>query len=325
MGHGFRQSGWGSDLEFSIPPLFKWPVAYFGRIRRLTCLETTWLRIRGSEAAAHSFTVHASKRTSRAFSKRLLPGGALCSVVLITLSSLWTGTAFGQSQDPVPALLAQLRDHDQATKIEAIHQLVRLKESRAVEPLIDLLASDTDPEVRRSAAYALGQLKDPRAIQPLIASLKDENPDVCVNSIFAVAQVGGSEQERVNALLAALGHNDLHVCRAAAVGLVLLGDKNAVQPLITALDDSRLTVRTGAAYALGFLGDRRAVPALLRVLEDDRPIVRLAAVGALGILGGAHTVPALQRLASRDSDPRVRARAAAAVKKLTTAAGKSTR
>ncbi len=274
---------------------------------------------------SYGLGVGVCKDNMRRFSKCWHQRQILYSL-LIAASCLGTaGAAFGQSQDPVPALLAQLRDHDQATKIEAIHQLVRLKESRAVDPLIDLLASDTDPEVRRSAAYALGQLKDPRAIQPLIASLKDENPDVCVNSIFAVAQVGGSEQERVNALLAALGHNDLHVCRAAAVGLVLLGNKNAVQPLITALDDSRLTVRTGAAYALGFLGDRRAVPALLRILEDDRPIVRLAAVGALGILGGARTVPALQRLASRDSDPRVRARAAAAVKKLTAAAGKSNR
>jgi HEAT repeat protein len=136
----------------------------------------------------------------------------------------------GKTQDSLPALLAQLQDSDLAARLDAIHRLVQLRENRAVEPLINLLSKDPNPDVRRAAAYGLGQLGDPRAIQPLIASLKDENPSVCLNSIFAVTRIDGPE--RVNALIGALAHKDLHVCRAAAVGLVLLGNKNAVPPLI---------------------------------------------------------------------------------------------
>ncbi len=222
----------------------------------------------------------------------------------------------GEPQDPVPALLAQLQDSDPSAKLDAIHRLAQLREKRAVEPFINLLAKDPNPDVRRAAAYGLGQLGDPRAIPPLIASLKDENPDVCVNSIFAVARIGGPD--RTSALIGALAHNNLHVCRAAAVGLVLLGDKSAVPPLIKSLDDNRLTVRSGAAYALGFLGDRRAVPALLRALQDDRPLVRLTAIGALGLIGDSRSLPVLRQSASKDPDPQVRARAAEALNKLKT-------
>jgi HEAT repeat protein len=222
----------------------------------------------------------------------------------------------GEPQDPVQALLAQSQDSNPSAKLDAIHRLAQLREKRAVEPFINLLAKDPNPDIRRAAAYGLGQLGDPRAIPPLIASLKDENPDVCVNSIFAVARIGGPD--RTSALIGALAHNNLHVCRAAAVGLVLLGDKSAVPPLIKSLDDNRLTVRSGAAYALGFLGDRRAVPALLRTLKDDRSLVRLATIGALGLLGDAQSVPALRQLMSKDPDPQVRARAAEALDRLKT-------
>ena len=43
----------------------------------------------------------------------------------------------------------------------------------AVEPLIEALAS-TDRGVRHSAAYALGKIGDVRAVQPLIELMKTE-------------------------------------------------------------------------------------------------------------------------------------------------------
>mgnify|MGYP001578381448 CR=1 FL=1 len=46
----------------------------------------------------------------------------------------------------------------------------------AVEPLI-LVLKDRDTDVRVNAAGALGKIKDPRAIKPLIEALKDLNMD----------------------------------------------------------------------------------------------------------------------------------------------------
>lgn len=54
--------------------------------------------------------------------------------------------------------------------------LGKLKDERAVEPLIELLADD-DRCVRNKAAVALGEMGT-TAVEPLIELLKDENREV---------------------------------------------------------------------------------------------------------------------------------------------------
>jgi HEAT repeat protein len=54
----------------------------------------------------------------------------------------------------------------------AIEPLVEIGDPRAVEPLIQLLSQDEN--LRDNIAEALGKLKDPRAVEPLIDALKKD-------------------------------------------------------------------------------------------------------------------------------------------------------
>jgi HEAT repeat protein len=248
--------------------------------------------------------------------------GYLCrrlsgSFAALALVAALTGTAAAGQEKPdqVAKWLSRLQDKNPEARRGAVMGLGISGDRRAVEPLIAVLERDPDARVRRSAAFALGQLKDPRAVEPLIAALRDGNPEVCINSIFSLIEVG--KGERYHALVQELGNPNPHVCRAAAVGLVLLNSPREVPALIEALEDSRLAVRTGAAFALGFLDDARAVEPLVAMLEDSRPIAREAAIGALALLGDKRAVPKLAQLAAHDPNSVVRQRASVALRELT--------
>lgn len=81
-------------------------------------------------------------------------------------------------------LVAQLRMPD-ASGDEAIGALKRLAETRAVEPLIDLLRHKT---LGKRAAEILGTLGDLRAAEPLAAALDDENTRI--SSAISLVQLG---------------------------------------------------------------------------------------------------------------------------------------
>ena len=66
---------------------------------------------------------------------------------------------------------------------------VRIKDDRAVEPLITALR-DADPQVRQNSVEALGKIKDARSIEPLIGVLKDNDSDVRWNAIWALGEMG---------------------------------------------------------------------------------------------------------------------------------------
>lgn len=218
-------------------------------------------------------------------------------------------------------LMAQLRDKDPGKRTAAVKKLGQARARDAVPALSELLVHDPDPVVRATSAYALGVIKDPRAAEPLLTSLRDDRPEVCINSVFALVQIKMEDQKRLEAFRGALANPDLRVCRAAALGLVMLGDDRTVGPLIRSLNDKRESVRSGAAFALGYLGDRRAVLPLLNSLHDKRAAVRKIVIASLGLLGDPRAVPGLKRVAEHDADPGIRSRAAEVLKSL--AAGSS--
>ncbi len=67
-----------------------------------------------------------------------------------------------------------LRDKDGHTRLDAVIELGKKKDARAVEALIVAL-KDKEDYVRWNAAEALGKIGDEIAIDPLIKALKDKN------------------------------------------------------------------------------------------------------------------------------------------------------
>lgn len=151
--------------------------------------------------------------------------------------------------------LKRLRSHLPSNRIDAVKALNRLRDPRAVEPLIESLA-DIAPVVRRKATETLGQMGDRRAVEPIMRALKDVDKDVK---------------------------------RLAAEALAVLGDSRAVDPLIVLLREGEREVKAAAAQALGQLGDPRAAGPLSDALRHGNQLVVSNAVDALVQLGPEST------------------------------------
>ena len=74
--------------------------------------------------------------------------------------------------------LAMLEEEeDPSQRWKAAESLGRIRDDRAVEPLI-LALMDEDGRVRQKAAWALGKIGDPRALVPLRRALMHETEGV---------------------------------------------------------------------------------------------------------------------------------------------------
>lgn len=81
----------------------------------------------------------------------------------------------GKRKDRVPDLLAALTDERYNVRRLAASALGKLRDSRAVNPLLDLLSREEHPQIRQYAVKALGKIGDARARAMLLQIASDEN------------------------------------------------------------------------------------------------------------------------------------------------------
>jgi len=177
---------------------------------------------------------------------------------------------------------------------EAVSALGRIRDPKAVQPLIKLLTVERHNDVVKSCALAFRELGDPRASEPLAASLlgysrsqydTDYRRAVC-DTLVSLGAVS------VDPLIKALsdrsngGYSDLlRTCALAAEALGEIGDKRAFQPLCSLLKDEDPKVRWKVVVALGELNDKRGIDPLIGALKDFDSLVREDAAKALDKLG----------------------------------------
>lgn len=186
----------------------------------------------------------------------------------------------GQAVDP---LIMRLRDSTYAIfHTGIVSALEELNDDRAVEPLIEALDSK-EFGVRKAAISALGKLGDSRSVEPLIELLRTGYREAAT----ALADLG--DIRAVEPLIEALQSGDAVSCEAA-IALGKLGDIRAVEPLFASLGSDKTGVN--AAQALGNLGDMRITLRLIKTLIDDdqNDILRSNAAITLGKLGDIESV-----------------------------------
>lgn len=81
------------------------------------------------------------------------------------------------NHDRLQHYLAMLNEEDPSQRWKAAESLGRIRDERAIEPLI-LALTDEDWRVRQKAAWALGKIGDQRAIIPLRRALMHETEGV---------------------------------------------------------------------------------------------------------------------------------------------------
>lgn len=176
----------------------------------------------------------------------------------------------------VHVLIDQLGAEDLETRRAAVTALARIRDSRAVPALIDVLR---DPELLPLVAGALGGIADPRAFDPLVELLGHEVAAVRQAAIAALLALRHPESER--RVLALLDDPDPRRREAAAKLAPRLAPHTGVEPLRRACVDAIESVRRAAVTALARLDDPRALPIVLDTFRDGAPPVRAAAARAL--------------------------------------------
>lgn len=244
-------------------------------------------------------------------------------IALLLACLLTCGIAFSgcRRTDKVDALIEQLSDKDFTVIKEVAKELGKIKDPRAIEPLIKVLmtagyeershsGTSLHPlyELRDCVSSALGSMGHP-AVESLIARVKDSDKEMRAGAIYALGQI--KDPLATDPLILALKDKDSRMRCEAADALGKIKDVRAINPLIAALKDRSWENRGYAADALGEIKDPRAIDALIASFKDPDGEVQGRAGVALRSIGGT----AFQRLiiALKDIDRDTRLNAAEAL------------
>src|SRR5579859_7765950 len=227
--------------------------------------------------------------------------------------------------------LEQLQSKDPKVRVEAAATLGRLRDARAVEPLVRALQDepaevqgrqlskgqigDKWTEVRKEAAKALGQLGDARAGEPLTRALQDKSSHVRKEAALALGLIG--DRRAVEPLIYTLQNEhgrsdrDYQVCVAAAQALGQIRDAPAVSPFVSplmlAFEEASVEVREAAMQALVQIGAGVVEPLVGALQDKDRDILlRAGAAKTLGRIGDERAVgPLLEALIVSQKMPQI--------------------
>lgn len=233
------------------------------------------------------------------------------------------------SRPAVIALIAALKEPDPGAKAAVANALGRIgPDARGAVSELLLLVKDADAGVRRAAIFALGRIdpEDPGPVSAALCSaLKTEmDRDLRLETITSLGLLGDRSREVAEVIASALSDKNVDIRRQSARSLARLGRgaKGVAQKLMdTAKSDTDKDVRLDAVHALGVAFGSEAkdlIPFLCERLKADPDYeVRIGIADELGALGpaGKDALPAL-RAAQTDSQIKVRAAAAAAVKQI---------
>jgi len=186
----------------------------------------------------------------------------------------------------VEPLIETLEDEDRIVRGRAELALGKIRDERAVEPLINSFRDGDD-----EAAWALVWIGEP-AIKPLIDVLKDKANVIVIElitseifervfsrqepEIMEILKQFKQYEEVVNILS---GKTKTKPLNSAEI-LVMIGEPS-VKPLIETLKDKDDDVRCVVAWILGEIGDKRAIESLTEALNSEDDNVRDLAVEAL--------------------------------------------
>lgn len=209
-------------------------------------------------------------------------------------------------------------------KLEAMKSLAKLKDPRAVDALVKVLATPADEQdffLNKVAAESLGEFADPKAVPALIRGLfmVGRGANIYQECRTALVRIG---EPAVGPLIAAMQHKNPELEADAkryefVPGIVVqklgfvLGDLRSTKAVPALLDelkkkdeglaagDAGVPAHQGTILALGLIGDKAVETPLIDVLKDAKryPKERIAAAEALNALGDPAALPELLAVA----------------------------
>jgi HEAT repeat protein len=214
----------------------------------------------------------------------------------------------------VPALIGAMNDDDFKVQQAAKDALVRIGTS-AVDSLISTL-NQGDDAMSAKAAQCLGRIKDHRAIHPLVVALARHfrgGYNVASEAADALVLIGGPAV--VDALIPVLTTGN-RIAKVEATSILgKLRDPRAVEPLIAVLHSGDSDLWGNVALALGQIGDPRAVEPLLGLLTGAPDHLKPYAIDGLCKIPDPRVPEALLK-ATADQNDFVRTKATQALQRM---------
>lgn len=212
----------------------------------------------------------------------------------------WAANVLGEvgSQRAFPALVRSLDDPDDEVRAKVATALGRLRDPRAVPPLLEHLLTDPAPFVRARIASTLAQFGGPEVIDRLVRSLGDSAWWVRMRGVEALEQIGSMAE---GPLLMALNDPDPEIRQRAAVSLERLGLPAHLLREIESNDQGDAASQT--LVRLASAGTRELVAELLL---HASPRVRHAVITAIRQARRSDVAPELAQIAGNDPQPELR-------------------
>ena len=235
-----------------------------------------------------------------------------------------------EHEKDIPGLIYALTINDYFTIIKSIDALARIKDTRAIEPLLsiskspdlhlyvrDALISIGEPSVndlivalsdkedftRIAACQALEKIQDKRASTALLKALNDEDFSVSYHAVIALGML--KEEDAILPIINRLKNNmTMPYMSVEYTALRNIGDK-AIIELINVLDEGQLTGKTynlieNVRTFLIAIGEPAVLP-LIQALPSNNPWMRLRIAEILGFIGDIRAVEPLQNQLAYES------------------------
>lgn len=155
--------------------------------------------------------------------------------------------ALGYSKNP-NAFAPLIRELEGNLKLEAITALGNLGERDAADYLIPEIVNP-NLDICEAAVIALGKIKNRKAVDPLLNYLNMDAREVNESTvIYAIGEI--KDTRGLEPLLPYLYDRDMDIRRETAWALGKIRDERAIKPLINALYDPEREVREAAAGSL---------------------------------------------------------------------------
>jgi|GEM_PF-2403484 len=177
----------------------------------------------------------------------------------------------------LPALTFQLSTENKDIKLRAIKSIGMLKNSSALEKLMELLDCD-DTDIRAAVIKSVGEIADPETTVPIIFTLNDESEEVVVAACEALANLKDSSS--ISALVKTSETNNYIEKSAAIRALGQFDDPRAISAMISGLHEKRHEVRKSSIDALIGLGSKTNVY-FADCLTDNESHVKRTGIMAL--------------------------------------------
>lgn len=205
-------------------------------------------------------------------------------------------------------------DDDETVRLRSIEGLWEYEDRSLIDPLIDILRSDSSEQVRAGAAvslgkfallYELGNLREKdgdRVEKSLIAAIRNDKETIEVRR-RAVEAIAPLSLPVVTDIIGEAYKNADAFMKASALYAMGINCDPAWQPiLIHELNNTDPEIRFEAVKACGEFEDAQALPQLLKLLNDPDTQVKVSVISSLGKIGGDEAEVVLEECLKNPED-----------------------